>query len=373
MMDFEQFKEHVQENIKDFLPPEYADASVTLAEVTKNNDVQLTGVMIKTEDMNIAPNIYLEGFFDKMKNGADIDDVMADIANVRVEHEMQSSFDTSIITDIDKVKDNIICKLVNAETNKEYLADKPFTQKEDLAIVYAVDLGSNSGGRMTAPITDSLMQQYGLNTEQLHDIAMENLDKAPLEFKSMRDVLAEMMFPDVDKNDPMISAMLPPEDPTTAMYVVTNEEKLKGATAILNEKLMDDIADKLGGDFVVLPSSIHECIVLPMSENMDRSTLENMVQEVNAGQVAPQERLSDHVYIYDSSEHEIVRTDKMEERNQNRAESMDTVKEPLKAEKPQKKENSITDKIARKQAEIKLNEATREHPVKNKTKEVALA
>ncbi len=384
MMDYEQFKEHVKDHIKEFLPPEYADAEVSLQQITKNNDTQLTGVIIRTEDKNITPNIYLESFFAKMEDGVDLHDVMKSIADVRINHEMQSSFDLDYLMDFDKVKDNIICKLINADANKEYLADKPFTRKEDLAVVYAVDLGKAEEGHMTTPITDRLMAHYGLTTEQLHDIAMDNLDKAPLEFQSLRDVLAEMMFPEMDRDDPMISVMLPPEDPSKALFVISNEERLNGAVAILNEKLMDDIAEKLGGDFFVLPSSIHECLVLPMSDQMDRGTLENMVQEVNAGQVAPEERLSDHVYVYDSSEHELIRADKMEERMQAKETDRDTTNEAAKddaketvnaarEEKPRARENSITDRIAGKQAQIAQKESTREHPIPTKKKEAALA
>lgn len=108
----------------------------------------------------------------------------------------------------------------------------------------------------------------------------------------------------------ILLTMLPPEEENPSMYVLSNAERLNGAAAILDAKTMEDISEKLGGDFVVLPSSIHETIVLPMNEDMDRQALETMVQDVNAGQVAPEERLSDHVYMYDSQEKE----HKMEER-----------------------------------------------------------
>ena len=75
MMDFEEFKNSVADQIKDFLPEKYADATVELQEVTKNNDTVLTGILIKTEESNIAPNIYLEGFFEQYQDGRDMDDI----------------------------------------------------------------------------------------------------------------------------------------------------------------------------------------------------------------------------------------------------------------------------------------------------------
>ena len=383
MMDFEEFKNSVADQIKDFLPEKYADATVDLQEVTKNNDMVLTGIMIKTEETNIAPNIYLEGYFEQYQDGRDMDDILQNIADVRVQNEMDRNFDVTMITDFDQVKDNIVCKLVNAEMNAEYLADKPHTFVEDLAVVYAIDLGGDEAGHMSAPITNSLMEQYGITTEELHDIALHNLSESQIEFKTMRDVLVDMMFPDGIKEDDSRSSMIPPEEENPSMYVLTNAEKLNGAVAILDAKTMEDISEKLGGDFIILPSSIHETLILPVNEDMSRQMLESMVQDVNAGQVAPEERLSDHVYMYDSQEKELVLADKMEERQQQRAEARKDEKgieqgeKPGKSErgekKPERKRVSMKEKLPEKKAEVAKNEASREHPVPSKAKEMALA
>ena len=390
MMDFEEFKNNVMENIKDFLPERYEDASVSLQEVTKNNDMQLTGLMVKTEDSNIAPNIYLEGFFEQYQDGRDMEDILQSIADVRVQHEMAQGFDVSKLTDFDQVKDKIICKLVNEEMNANYLSDKPHTQMEDLAVIYAIDLGGGEGGRMSAPITQALMENYGITTEELHDIALQNLADSKIEFKSMRDMLVEMMFPDgVPENDPMAAMMLPPEDGMPPIYVLSNADKLNGAAAVLDSKTMEDISEKLGGDFVVIPSSIHEVIVIPMNEDIDRGQIEGMIQEVNAGQVAPEERLSDHAYQYDSKEHELVRMDKMEGYGQQREEAQkdgkaaDGQEKGVKAEKsdrtekaekkPERERKSFKERLTEKTVEVAKKEASRERPVPTKTKETALA
>ena len=171
---------------------------------------------------------------------------------------------------------------------------------------------------MTAAVTDNLLEMYGISKEELHDIALHNLAESKIEFKTMRDVLINMMFPDgISENDPM-SFMIPPEEEHPSMYVLSNGDTLNGAAALLDAKTMEDISQRLGGDFIVLPSSIHEVIVLPADVEMDRRDLEAMVQDVNAGEVAPEDRLSDHVYMYDSREKELVLADRMEERKQQR-------------------------------------------------------
>lgn len=313
MMDFEEFKDSIMNNIKHYLPDRFADADISLQEMTKNNDTQLTGLMVKTGDSNIAPNIYLEGYFEQYQDGCEMEDILQNIADARIQHEMAQRFDISRITDFNRVKDKIICKLVNEEMNETYLADKPHTQMEDLAVIYAIDLGGGEGGHMTAPITQNLMEEYGITTEELHNIAIHNLSESLIEFKSIRDVLIDMMFPDgISENDPRAS-MLPAEEDMVPMYVLSNADKLNGAAAILDSKTMEGISEKLGGDFVVIPSSIHEVIILPMDENTDRQSIESIIREVNAEQVSREERLSNHAYQYNPEKHELVRMDKMEE------------------------------------------------------------
>lgn len=313
LLDFEEFQNMVVENIKDYLPEKYAEATVSLQKVIKNNDVNLTGLMVMTEDSNIAPNIYLDEYYEEYIDGGHFSDILQDIADMRVKNEVVQVFDVSMLTEFEKIKDRVFCKLINGNMNEAYLADKPYMQVEDLAAIYIVDLGKSEDGHMSVPITKNLMGHYGISLEELHDVAIQNLAKSQIEFKSMRDMLIELMFPNgLPENDPRV-AQLPPQEDMPLLYVLTNAEKINGAAAILDSKIMGDISDKLGGDFVVIPSSIHEVLVMPIEGMMDRMALETMIQDVNASQVDPVERLSDHAYQYDSQRRVLVRMDKMEE------------------------------------------------------------
>ncbi len=364
-MNFEEFKDNVVENIKDYLPERFENADVTLQDVTKNNDRQLTGLIVRTEDSNITPTIYLEDFFRQYEEGADMDTLLQKIADIRVEHEAPEHLDANKLMDLDEVRDHITCKLLNADMNKEYLSNKPHRLEEDLAVVYYVDLGGDSTGHMSAPITDHLLDSYGIDIPELDQIAMDNLAKSDIEFKTMREVLVEMMFPDgPDENDPRM-AMLPPEEETPSMYVLTNAEKMNGANCILDAKTMEEISEKVGGDFYILPSSLHEVIILPDTPEMDKDTLEHMVQDINAGQVAPEDRLSDHVYMYDSVEKEIVLADKMPERL--------AAREADKSErKPEREKVSMKEKLPEKKAEAEKKAASRETVVPTKNQEQSL-
>ena len=273
----------------------------------------------------------------------------------------------------DELKDKLTCKLVNAENNKEYLADKPHEIKEDMALSFVAVIEQRDDGRLVLPITNEIMGKMGVDENQLKDIALANLSEEKSKFMSMRDMLVGMMFPDgIPENDPFVEMMLPPEEGPVKMYVLTNETGVNGAAKILDTNTMDDIAKELGGDFVVIPSSIHETIMLSMNEVYDYKELEAMVNEVNTGVVDPKDKLSDRVYVYDSKEHELVRMDQMQERKME--------KENTKAEKgeekavnakPEKeKGSSLQDRISKKQTEIDKREAVKDH--KPKQKNVAL-
>ena len=320
-MSFEEFKQEIADNIKDHLPDQYQDSTIQLNTVQKNNEA-LDAITITSPDSNVSPTIYLNSFYEDYQNGQDMDTILDHIADIRVEHEVSQDFDVSKITDFDQVKDHIAARVVGIEDNSDLLDQRPHAVMDDLAVTYCVMLGEDANGSMSVPITNQLMETWGVTQEELHDLAKANQDElTPSTFKSMNEVMAEMMIPqmmsdmgvDRETAQEMIESMMPPED---KMYVLSNEQKLNGAAALLDDKMMDQIAEKVGGDFYILPSSVHEVLIVTADAGMDLKDLEAMVQEVNETQVAPQDRLSDHVYQYDNDTHEVFRADRAEEHMQ---------------------------------------------------------
>lgn len=387
-MSFEEFKKEIADNIKDHLPEEYQDSSVQLNTVHKNNET-LDAITITSTDSNVSPTIYLNSFYEDYQNGEDMDSIMDKIADIRVEHEVDKSFDVSRIMDFEQVQDKIAARVVGMEGNDELLAQRPHAEMDDLAVTYCVMLGEDANGSMSVPITNQLMETWGVTQEDLHQLAQTNQETlTPSTFKSMNEVMAEMMIPQImddmgvdrESAEQMISDMIPPDD---MMYVLSNEQKVNGAAALLDEKMMDQVAEKVGVDFYILPSSVHEVLIVPAEVGMNLKDLENMVQEVNATQVAPQDRLSDHVYQYDNETHEIFRADRAEEHMQAKEEAKDTAEIPKdavadqpkdKAEKGDKEKTSLKERLEDKKKEAK--EIEKKSPEKaldkSKKKEQAL-
>jgi hypothetical protein len=344
MMNYDEFKGSIQEQIKDFLPEKYEDADVQIREVLKNNDTILDGLTVVGTDSNISPTIYLNDFFDDYENGRPVEDILQKIADIYVNSDQNINFDTSLVTDFENVKEKIVCKVVNKDANEHMLENLPHKDMEDLAVIYQIALGGDGDGIATINISDQLLDGYGINKDELHDIAVQNTaELRPVSFRSMQEVIMEMMGAS-ELEDMDMSGGMP-------MYVLTNEDKMHGAAAMLYPNLLDEIAEKVSGDFFILPSSIHELLIIPKDSGAERGELENMVQEVNATQVAPDEVLSDHVYEYDAKEHELFRSDKSEERQERKEVEKVKAMDREKEDKPKEKE-SLKQKLPEMKAKV---------------------
>jgi hypothetical protein len=203
------------------------------------------------------------------------------------------------------MKSKLSMEVVSAEKNAELLESVPHERMEDMAVVYRFVLDQTDSGNGTILVTNQLLDQYGITKEQLRADAMENAPEIrPSEIRGMSEVMSELapgMIPEVA-----------PED--EQMFVATVPDKIHGAGVIAYPNFMEDAAQKMGGDFFVLPSSIHEVLLVKDNGQMTAKELENMVKEVNATQVEPADQLTDHVYHYDSQNHIFELADKYEER-----------------------------------------------------------
>ena len=363
-MTFDEFKQEIADNIKEYLPDKYADSMVQINAVQKNNET-LDALSVTSPDSNVSPTIYLNSFYEDYQNGRDMEDIIDSIADLRVEYEVNQDFDVSSITDFEKVSDKIAARLYGMEENEELLSVRPHTTMDDLAVTYCIMLGNNENGSMSVPITNQIMETWGVTQEDLQRLAKENCDTlTPSKFVSMNAVMTDMMIPQImddygisrEEASQMINDMIPADD---KMFVLTNEQKLNGAAALLDEKMMEQITEKVGNDFYILPSSVHEVLIVPNEVGMELQDLEAMVQEVNATQVAPQDKLSDHVYQYDNETREVFRADRAEEHQQKKEAAKDAVDMPKDAvadkpkDKGDKEKTSLKERLEDKKKESK--------------------
>ena len=302
MFNFEDFCDYVQMSIKDHLPVEQQDAKVTINNVMKNNGLTLHGVVVHPEGQCVAPTIYLEGFFKQYEEGADLDSVMDKIAGTISEHlntPEEFSDVAQMYSNYDAVKDKIVMAVVNTAKNRELLSQVLHTEREDLSLIYKVVVGTGADGIGSITIRNEHMEQWGVTVDEIHEMAMKNTKEIlPVTVQTMTEVMREMFGSD-GMPEEMAEMMFSDMPLNQQMFIISNKSKVNGAASMFYEDTLSELADKIGTSLYILPSSVHE--VIAVSTDMGTpEALAGMVREVNGGQVAPEEQLSDHVYKFDA-------------------------------------------------------------------------
>ena len=302
MFNFEDFCDYVQMSIKDHLPVEQQDAKVTINNVMKNNGLTLHGVVVHPEGQCVAPTIYLEGFFKQYEEGADLDSVMDKIAGTISEHlntPEEFSDVAQMYSNYDAVKDKIVMAVVNTAKNRELLSQVPHTEREDLSLIYKVVVGTGADGIGSITIRNEHMEQWGVTVDEIHEMAMKNTKEIlPVTVQTMTEVMREMFGSD-GMPEEMAEMMFSDMPLNQQMFIISNKSKVNGAASMFYEDTLSELAEKIGTSLYILPSSVHE--VIAVSTDMGTpEALAGMVREVNGGQVAPEEQLSDHVYKFDA-------------------------------------------------------------------------
>ena len=296
-MDYESFKEKFVGDVKDRLYEQGAEVDLSIHTVNKLNE-SYEAITVTPEGSNIGVNIGIEKFYGAVEDGRPYDEVVdkaVDVINNGI--NQRPEFDIDSLSDYSQMKEKLAMEVVSAEANKEMLETVPHQNMEDMAVVYRFVLSSDDDGRASILVTNQLLETMGVTPEQLHADAMENAPQIkPLEIKGMGEVLAEMMG--VEQAEMMGLYPVRPED--EQIFVASVPDKVHGAGVLAYQDFMDKAAERAGGDFYILPSSIHEILIVPDNGKMGLKELENMVKEVNATQVSPADKLTDNVYHYDS-------------------------------------------------------------------------
>ena len=303
---YEEFKDYVMGSIKNYLPDRFEAAEVRMQQVLKNNDRMLDGLTVKLPDSNIAPTVYLNDFYKEYLDNEDISSTMMHIADIFKRHrEVSIDFDISMLGDYEKIKDRLEVRVVNYNQNRTRLDNIPHKSIEDLAFIYYVNVSMDKEGTGSITINDSIFKGWNISVDELHEQAMFNaVSLRPLRIQSLTEMILNMYPFDIESDEYMMlqDAVEDMKNSDMEMFVVTNPEKLNGAVTLFYPDAMERISKELGSGFYVLPSSIHECLVIRDRVGLNPEELREMVKEVNRTQVEHEERLSDNIYHYDQNE-----------------------------------------------------------------------
>lgn len=315
-MNYNEFVCTMLEEIRRKLGPEVC---VEMREVHKNNGVLLQGLTITSKESNMSPTIYMNGFFKEYEKGRNMEQLIDEVLDIYKTSKIEGTVDIDFFMDFDKVKMNLYCRLINFDKNREFLEDVPYRKYFDLAVIcyFTCEHEQLKEGFIT--ITISHLDGWGISEQELFELAVANtMDKYPYRCISMEQMLRQMIENDVRREqmdklqnqseeeeeewigftvEQILKGLLG-DSKKNAMYVLTVEGKAWGAISMLYTEALAKIAEELESDLFILPSSIHEVIVVSTRGRDSGEALQAMVADINRTHVDPEEVLSDHVYRY---------------------------------------------------------------------------
>lgn len=271
---------------------------VAAQEATKNNGVKMFGIEIGKLEETVVSRLYVDGIVDRVEDGfMTVEDAAKEVL------EMYQNIETpGIEMNVEKwidrkfILDHVEYRLVNAERNAEKLKDIPGKKIADLVAIYRVVVSAGEDGMMSYVLTKVILDRSGISFEELDEAAKKNTKKSRFSVRTMNEVMYELIGVNVG------SEIEEPDEPQ--MYVLTNARKLHGANIMLYKEYLEIAAEKMNGDFYIIPSSIHELIAVPvLAQGLEE--LREMVKEVNDNQLAPEEILGYEVYRYNRETGEV--------------------------------------------------------------------
>lgn len=288
-MNYNKFQEQIINEIKKLIAE---DKEIKLSKVMKNNGIEQCGITIMEKDSNIMPTFYLEHYYEKYKEGETVEKLASRIVRLHEENKVNEKLDVSFFHDFEQVKRQIVFKLINTKLNQKLLQDIPHKQFMDLSIVLYYLWDFKQFENATVLIRNEHLKMWQVDEEKLFSVAMKNTETIMAsETIKMEEILLNMLHPKEE--------MLWLKNIDSKMYVLTNQYRLFGASTMLYDHVIRDFAICKEKNVYIIPSSVHELILIPDDGQIDCSVLNEMVKEVNETQLDRREILADHVYYYD--------------------------------------------------------------------------
>lgn len=286
-------EEYAQE-IVDIINRDHGDeVEATYTVITKANDEKFHGILIRSKkdldkSQSISPTLYVN---EPYENEVDTEEAAQALYNVYLENiSPDINFDMEQIMDFDNIKDKIHARLLNPEKNKEYLKDMVSVPFLDMACIFAITVGNIGKSVGTIAIRKGMLEKWGKTPEDLMECVINDKFNVIPMGTILEDMLGEA--PIEDDNAPQ-------------MFVITNDDKVYGASALMSNNTLKELADRTKSDLYIIPSSVHEIIAIPSNGIMDVEQLKVMVREVNDTQLSANELLSYNVYEYDKEENAV--------------------------------------------------------------------
>lgn len=290
ILSYDGFKNVILSQVRKAFAEDKGISDIYISKTVKNNDSILETLVIRTEADRCLPCMHIKDLYSAYEEGnlnvEEMAEGIRDMFYTYADPALPSGEEfLELIEDFDNVRDHIGCRLVNGETNRKRLEACPHKRIGEFAVTYYIRVGEVRNGFYVMQISNDVFGKWGISIDEMHDLAMKNMDFSnSFEFRNM-------------------SEMLGPQGHMCRMFILTNKGTVNGAAVILSAEVRRKVSEYMNGDYYILPSSVHELIIIPCGRGDTSAELSRMVREVNRTQyVKSEEFLSDNVYEYCAEE-----------------------------------------------------------------------
>lgn len=304
-MEYEAFKEKIKDAVQELC----ADGeSVVTVRVMKNNALWHDAIEVKKDGEAITPAVYLDDYYEKYLAGTDLSTIADEIMLINRFKPFAQEVPAEKLYDFQFVKDRIIYRLINTGRNTILLDTVPHRDFFDMSVVYYIGMDSGDGDAFLAvPVRNGHMALWGIDEAELYRLACANTSRIfPTVIRKMSDLLDELYYGET------YDAACAEEEASEErgfeekLYVASNGRTFFGASSMLDNNALDDFAAQ-NGEFYIIPSSIHEIILVPAGEGTDMKKLSELVNDISETNSGFENFLSDCLYRYDTDNRSVVK------------------------------------------------------------------
>lgn len=290
------FYDTLTNKLQEQLGPEWTTELCT--DILANNGKKKIVIAIGRRGTTIYPSLSIEAYFEQYMHGRKMEKIIEEILATLQKAITDIPKDALCwVEDWETVKNSIFFRLVSKKKNKEYQNTMVYEEFCDLMAIAVVQVFSDAKSVKTMRVTKTLLSHWNVSEAEVLKAARQNTESlCPGKIMNMLGVISGMLEPSEKELFPDAEKI--PQD----MYVLTNANKINGATVMMYDSFLQRLHQKIG-TFILLPSSIHEVIVYPFDKNsMSFYEYQQMVMEINQTCVLEEEVLADSVYLYDGNQ-----------------------------------------------------------------------
>ena len=291
-MEYDEFKKMFMEEVEHEIKARIIEGVTISNEEIRSPEGMTDRLIVKMENSNISMAFRLQEIYEDYDGRLEVQveglvDTIQENMNVREKEADVKSF----IMDFDKAKDHLHLRLIPGDSPA--LSDTPHVMIEDMALVANLDIvGFAEDGRTCAIICDALLAHYGISKDELFEIARDNsIETEPLKFEALEHKVASLLQED---------DIYVPVDMNNTAFIATNTSGFNGASVIAYPDFNEKAVETMGGSFYMIPSSVHEFILIKDDGMINAKTLNAMIRDVNKNTLKPKDRLSSQCYHYDA-------------------------------------------------------------------------